>query len=60
MDHLDTELDYIMVMLPSMHIPTGIIMQRENKILQQIYLAHKVKNLKTYVEKDSELILKGS
>ena len=50
----------ILVILPSTHSPTGILMQREDYILEWIFLAHKVrKKLKTHIEKVSELILKG-
>lgn len=34
-------------------------MQREDYILECIFLAHRVKKLKTYIEKFFELILKG-
>jgi hypothetical protein len=50
----------ILVILPSTHSPTEILMQREDYILEWIFLAHKVrKKLKTHIEKVSELILKG-
>lgn len=59
MDNLDSELDHIMFILPSMHSPTGILIQREDNILGCIFLPHKQsKILKTDVEKVSELILK--
>ena len=49
----------ILVFLLSTHCPTGILMQRDDYILEWI-LAHKQsKKLKTYIEKVSELILKG-
>ncbi|KAL6031325.1 hypothetical protein STEG23_000678 [Scotinomys teguina] len=42
------------------HSPTGILMQREDIILEWIFLPNQhSKNLKTLVEKISELILKG-
>ncbi|KAL6043129.1 hypothetical protein STEG23_019310, partial [Scotinomys teguina] len=42
------------------HSPTGILMQREDIILEWIFLPNKQsKKLKTYVEKISDLILKG-
>ena len=44
-DHLDLELDCILVILPSKHFPTGLLMQRENIILEWIfYHINQVKN----------------
>lgn len=38
---------YILVILPSIHSTTGLIMQRKNWIMEWIFLAHKKsKNLK--------------
>ena len=37
-NHLDAELDYILVIFPSKHSPTGILMQREDIILEWIAL----------------------
>ena len=42
MDRIDPKLDCIFVILPKSH-STGLIMQREDSILEQIFLAHKVK-----------------
>ncbi|KAL6032267.1 hypothetical protein STEG23_036677, partial [Scotinomys teguina] len=57
---VDPKLDCILVILPSRHSPTGILMQREDVILEWIFLPNKQsKKLKTYVEKISDLILKG-
>ena len=48
------------VSLPSIHFPTGILKQKEDYVLECIFLAHKQsKKLKTYIEKVSEWILKG-
>ena len=59
MDRIDPKLDCILVLLPSTHSPTGLIMQREDSIMEWIFLAHKQnKKLKTYVEKKSKLIIK--
>ncbi|KAL6035037.1 hypothetical protein STEG23_037457 [Scotinomys teguina] len=59
-DRMDPKLDCILVILPSRHSPTGILMQREDIILEWIFLPNKQsKKLKTYVEKISDLILKG-
>jgi hypothetical protein len=56
MDRINTKLDYILVILPS----TGLIMEREDSIVEWISLVHKQsKKLKTYIEKISELIIKG-
>ena len=47
-------------MLSSRISPTGILMQWEVIILEWIFIPHKPnKKLKTYVEKVSELIIKG-
>ena len=54
MDHVDLNLNCILVMLPSKFSPTGILMQREDIILEWIFLPHK-----THVEKVAEVILKG-
>jgi hypothetical protein len=49
----------ILVILPSIHSPTGILMQMEDYILEWIFLAHKQsKKLKAYMEMVSELLLK--
>lgn len=49
----------ILVILPSSHSPTEILMQSKDYILKWIFLTHKhSKKLKTY-NKVSELILKG-
>ncbi|KAL6087981.1 hypothetical protein STEG23_022841, partial [Scotinomys teguina] len=59
-DLVDPKLDCILVILPSRHSPTGILMQREDIILEWIFLPNKQsKKLKIYVEKISDLILKG-
>ena len=59
MDRIDPKLDCILVLLPSTHSSTGLIMQREDSIMEWIFLAHKQnKKLKTYVEKKSKLIIK--
>lgn len=50
----------ILVIFPSTHSPTGILSQREDYISEWKILAHKQsKKLKTYIEKVSDLILKG-
>lgn len=51
---LAPKLDYILVILLSIHSSTGILIQREDNILEWIFLAHKQnKKLKTYMEKVS-------
>ncbi|KAL6059591.1 hypothetical protein STEG23_036254 [Scotinomys teguina] len=58
-DRVNPELKCILVILPSRHSPTGILMQREDVILEWIFLPHKPsKKLKTYIEKISDLIHK--
>ena len=59
-DRVDPNLSCILVILPSRISPTRILMQREDTIFEWIFLPHKLsKKLKTYVEKVSELIIKG-
>ena len=59
-DRVNPKLSCILFILPSRISPTGILMQREDTILEWIFLPHKPsKKLKTYVEKVSELIIKG-
>ena len=59
-DRVDPDLNFILVILPSRISPTGILMQREDTILEWIFLPHTPsKKLKTYVENISELIIKG-
>ncbi|KAL6084271.1 hypothetical protein STEG23_038369 [Scotinomys teguina] len=60
-DCVNPELKCILVILPSRHSPTGILMQREDVILEWIFLPRKPnKKLKTYIEKISDLIHKGA
>lgn len=40
-DCLDPELDCILVILSSTHSPILVLMQREDDILEWIFLAHK-------------------
>ena len=48
-DPINPKLDCILVILPSTHSPTGLIMQREDNIMKWTFLAHKQsKKLKTY------------
>ena len=59
-DQVDAKLDCILVILPPTHSPPGLTMQREDSIIEWIFLAHKQsQKLKTYIEKISELIIKG-
>ncbi|KAL6032137.1 hypothetical protein STEG23_006898 [Scotinomys teguina] len=59
-DRVNPELKCILVILPSRHSPTGILMQREDVILEWIFLPCKPnKKLKTYIEKISDLIHKA-
>ncbi|KAL6087196.1 hypothetical protein STEG23_008805, partial [Scotinomys teguina] len=59
-DRVNPELKCILVILPSRHSPTGILMQREHVILEWIFLPCKPnKKLKTDIEKISDLIHKG-
>ena len=58
-DRVNSNLNCILVILPSRISPTGIVMQRDDIILEWIFLPHKPsKKLKTYVEKVSEFIIK--
>ena len=60
MDRVNPNLNCIIVILPSRISLTEILMQRDDIILEWIFLPHKLsKKLKTYVENVSELILKG-
>ena len=60
MHRVDPKLDSILVILPSIHSRTGLIMQREGSIVEWIFLAHKQSEKSiTYIEKISELIIKG-
>ncbi|KAL6043499.1 hypothetical protein STEG23_013971, partial [Scotinomys teguina] len=59
-NRVNPELKCILVILPSRHSPTGILIQREDVILEWIFLPCKPnKKLKTYIEKISDLIHKG-
>ena len=60
-DHVDPNLNCILVILPSKYFPRGILMERENIILEWIFLPHKYskKFKKINAENFSELILKG-
>ena len=52
LDHIDPKMACILVILPSTHSPTGILMQREDYILEWIFLAHKQsKKLKLTLKK---------
>ena len=53
MDCADPNLDCILVILPSREYPSGILMQREDIILEWIFLPHKQnKKLKNIYRKD--------
>lgn len=41
MDQVDPKLACILVLLPSTHSPPGLIMQREDSIMEWTFLAHK-------------------
>ena len=57
---INIDLDCILVILLSREYPSGILMQREDTILEWIFLPHKQnKTLKTYIEKICDLILQG-
>lgn len=43
LDGIDPKMAYILVTLPSTHSSTGTFMQREDYVLEWIFLAHKVK-----------------
>ena len=43
-DHVDPDLNCILVILPSKHSPTRILMQREDVILEWIFLPHKTRS----------------
>ncbi|KAL6034225.1 hypothetical protein STEG23_023036 [Scotinomys teguina] len=59
-DRVNPELKCILVILPTRHSPTDILIQREDVILEWIFLPRKPnKKLKTYIEKISDLIHKG-
>ncbi|KAL6072225.1 hypothetical protein STEG23_038050 [Scotinomys teguina] len=56
---VNPDLKCILVILPSRHSTTGILMQSEDVILEWIFLPCKPnKKLKTYIEKMSDLIHK--
>ncbi|KAL6088281.1 hypothetical protein STEG23_001785 [Scotinomys teguina] len=60
-DCIDPELKCILVILPSRHSPTGILMQMDDIVFEWILLPHKPnKKLKTYTEKVSDLIQKDT
>jgi hypothetical protein len=60
LDHIDPKMACILVILPSNHFPTGILMQREDYILECIFLAHnQSKKLKTSCVPSSPVALKG-
>ena len=60
LDRINPKMACTLVILTSTHSLRGILMQREDYILEWIFLAHnQSKKLKTYIEKVSELILKG-
>ena len=57
MDFIHPNLDSILRSTPS---PTGLIMQREDSIVEWIFLAHKQsKKLRADIENISELIIKS-
>jgi hypothetical protein len=59
-DRINPKLDNKLLILPSTSSPVGLIMQREDSIMEWIFLAHKQgKKLKTYIEKISELIIRS-
>ncbi|KAL6044259.1 hypothetical protein STEG23_019939 [Scotinomys teguina] len=59
-DRVNPELQCILVIFPARHSPTDILMQREDVILEWIFLPRKPnKKLKTYIEKISDLIHKA-
>lgn len=41
-DQIDPKLDCILVILPSTHSPSRLIMQRKNSIIEWIFLAYKI------------------
>ena len=58
-DQIHPKFACILTILPSIQSPTLLIMQRENSIMEWIFLLYKQsKKLKTHMEKISELILK--
>ena len=58
MDRIGPKYACILVILPSIHSPTELIMQTEDSIMEWIFLAHKVKYWR-HIENISELIIKG-
>lgn len=59
-DRIDPKLDCILVIFPSIYSPTVLIRQRENNIVEWIFLAYKQnKKLKMHIEKVSKIIIKG-
>ncbi|KAL6034566.1 hypothetical protein STEG23_035004 [Scotinomys teguina] len=59
-DRVNPELKCILVILPSRHSSTDILMRREDVILEWIFLPRKPnKKLKTYIEKIFDLIHKS-
>lgn len=57
-DHLDPQLESILVMLASIHSLMGILMQRTDNILEWIFCHVNSKKIQTFVRKISKLILK--
>ena len=41
MNHVDLDLNCILVILQSKHFPTGVLKQKENITLEWIFLQHK-------------------
>ena len=59
MDKVNPNLSCILIILPPIISPTGILLKRDDIILGWIYLPQKTSKTKNYVEKVSELITKG-
>ena len=61
MNHVDLNLNCILIILTSKYSHIGILMQRKDVILEWIFLPHKLskKIKRNYVEMVSELILTG-
>lgn len=60
MDHVDPKLNCVLDITPPRESSSDILMQREDTLLERIFLLHKQsKKLKTSVENISDLILKG-
>lgn len=57
--YINLKIAFVLVILSSSWSTTGILIQREDDILEQTFLVQRVKRLKISIGKVYELILKG-